>query len=229
MALKDKKHWSDQSEAARDEVRDAVEEAVDWVLTRHREAAIAAGGVVVGALLLGLFLYSRQARANEAWDKLSQAEIYAYSGRPADSETVIKQVTDGNGSAAASALADMLAGDLKYPGGKFDEAAAAYGKAAAEAPEALRPFALAEKVLALEAAGKSAECAAAAQSFLDATPENLLAASVHTALARCQLAAGSADAAKQTLQRIALQYPNTPWAEWATARLAPPAAASAKK
>ena len=226
MALKDKKHWTDQSEAARDEVRDAVEEAVDWILVRRKEASIAAGAILVAGVLAGIFLYARQARANEAWDKLSQAEIYAYAGRPAEAENAIKQVTDGNGSAAASALADMLAGDLQYPGGKYAEAASAYDKAAAEAPEALRPFALAEKVLALEAAGKTAECASAAQSFLDATPENVLAALVHTALARCQMAGGQADAAKQTLQRISLQYPNSPWAEWAAARLAAPAAAA---
>ncbi len=228
MALKDKKHWSDQSEAARDEVRDAVDESLEWLMIRRREAAYTAGAVGVAAVLLGLFLYSRQARKNEAWDKLSQAEIYAYSGRPTESAAVIKQITESNGSPAASSLAHMLEGDLQYPGGKFAEAAAAYDKAAQDAPEALRPFALSEKILALEAAGKFPECVAAAQSFLDAAPEHLLAAQAHTALARCQLASGQADAAKQTLQRISLQYPNTPWADWASARLSPPAATPKK-
>lgn len=228
MALKDKKHWSDQSEAARDEVRDAVDESLEWLMIRRKEAGYTAGAIAVAAVVLGLFLYSRAARKSEAWDKLSQAETYAYSGHPAESSAMIKQVVDSGGSPAASSLAHMLEGDLQYPGGKFAEAAAAYDKAAQDAPEALKPFALSEKILALEAAGKFTECAAGAQSFLDNMPENLLAAQVHTALARCQLAAGQADLAKQTLQRISLQYPNTPWAEWATARLQPPAAAAKK-
>jgi len=229
MALKDKKHWSDQSEAARDEVRDAIEETVDWILQRRREVAYAAAGAAAAAVLLGLFLYSRHARRNEAWDKLSQAELYAYSGRPAEAQSLIQQVTDAGGSSAASALAHMLEGDLQIPGGKYDAAVAAYDKASQDAPEPLRPFAQAEKILALEAAGKPADCAAAAQSFLDSAPDHLLAAQVHSALARCQLASGKADDAKQTLQRISLQYPNTPWAEWASARLQTPAPAAAKK
>jgi predicted negative regulator of RcsB-dependent stress response len=116
----------------------------------------------------------------------------------------------------------MLQGDLHYPHGEFDQALASYDKAAQTAPDSLRPYALADKVMTLQAAGKAAECAAAAQSFLDATPDHLLAAQVHVSLARCQLAQGQAEAAKNTLQRISLQYPNTPWAEWASARLQTP-------
>jgi TolA-binding protein len=100
---------------------------------------------------------------------------------------------------------------------------ASYDKAAQVAPDSLRAYALADKVSTLEAAGKSADCAAAAQSFLDANGDHLLAAQVHVSLARCQSALGQADAAKGTLQRISLQYPNTPWSAWASARLQIPA------
>jgi predicted negative regulator of RcsB-dependent stress response len=116
----------------------------------------------------------------------------------------------------------MFQGDLKAPKGDFAAALASYDAAAASAPEVLRPFATAEKVMTLEVAGKYAECAASAQQFLDANFDHVLAAKVHTVLARCQMAQGQADAAKATLQRIALQYPNTPWADWATNRLQPP-------
>jgi hypothetical protein len=219
MALKDKKHWSTKSEAAQDEVKDAIEEAIEWILIRRREASYAAAGLAAVALLGGLFLYQRRAAVNAAWDKLSQAELYAYSGRPQDAQALLTQVATEGASPAAAALAHMLEGDLHYPRAEYDQALAAYDKAAQESPEVLRPYAQAERVMALEAAGKAAECAAAAQAFIEANPEHLLAAQIHTSLARCQMALGQADAAKATLQRIALQYERTPWAERANARL----------
>ena len=220
MTIKDTKHWATKSEAAKDEVKDFVEEMVDWLIVRRREAAYTAGAVAAAALILGFFLYARQSRINAAWDKLSQAELFAYSGRIPEAQALLTQVAaEGGASKAAAAYADMMQGDLRYPHGDFDQALAAYEKAAQEAPEALRPYAVAEKVMTLQAAGKSADCVAAAQSFLETTPENLMAAQVHVALARCQLALGQNDAAKATLQRISLQYPSTPWAGWASARL----------
>ncbi len=223
MTIKDKKHWSTKSEAARDEVKDALEEAVEWILVRRRESAWTAGGVAAAALILGLFLYGRRARINGAWDKLSQAELYAYSGRVPEAQTLLAQVSEDGAASSAATLADMLQGDLHYSRAEYDQALASYDKAVAIAPENLRPYALAEKVSTLEAAPKPSDCAAAAQSFLDAYGDHLLAAQVHVSLARCQLAQGQADAAKSTLQRISLQYPNTPWSAWAASRLQPAA------
>ena len=220
MTTKDRKHWANKSEAAKDEVKDFFEELVDWVIIHRREAGMTAAGVALVAVVAGLFLYSRQARANAAWDKLAQAELIAYAGRVPEAQTLLAEVgQDSGASRSAAAFADMMAGDLHFPHGELDQALASYDKAAQEAPDALRPYAQADKVLALQAAGKSAECAAAAQSFLETTPEHLMAAQVHVALARSQMALGQNDAAKSTLQRISLQYPNTPWAEWASARL----------
>lgn len=219
MTIPSKKHWSSQSEAARDEVKDAFAQALGWILLRRREVAYTAAGAAVAALVLGLLVYQRRLRINDAWDKLSQAEIYAYSGRPQDAQNLIAQVADAGASPTVAALARLLEGDLRYPRGEFDQALAAYDKAAQSAPQALLPYALAEKIMTLEAAGKAADCAAAAQSFLDANVDHLLTAQVHTNLARCQLAQGQTAVARATLQRISLQYPSTPWAEWAGARL----------
>lgn len=220
MTIKDTKHWATKSEAAVDEVRDFFEEAVDWVIVHWRETAWTVGGIAGAALLAGLFLYARQGRIDAAWDKLSQAELFAYSGRVPEAQTLLTEVSqDPSATRSAAAFADMMQGDLHYPHTEYDQALTSYDKAAAEAPDVLRPYALADKVLTLLAAGKAAECAAAAQSFLETTPEHLMAAEVHTALARSQMALGQNDAAKATLQRISLQYPGTPWAAWASARL----------
>ena len=75
---------------------------------------------------------------------------------------------------------------------------------------------------ALEAAGKPTECAASAQSFLDAHADHFLGAQVYETMARCQVAAGQAEAARATWQKISLQYPETPWAARANSRLQAP-------
>lgn len=222
MTLKDKQHWSAKSEVKRDELKDALAQTLDWIILRRREVARTAGGAAVLGLALGLFLYGRHSRRNAAWDALSLAELYAYSGKSQEAQTLLARVTEGDASPAAASLAQMLKGDLLWPRGEQDQALAAYDQAAASAPEALRPFALASKVLALETAGKSAECVAAAQSLLDAYPDHALAPQTHSSLARCLLASGQADAARTALQKISLQYPNTPWAAWAGARLQAP-------
>lgn len=222
MAIKDKKHWSHQSEAAKDEVRDAIADALDWLIARRQQAAWALGGGLAAVLLLGLFLYSRRAANNAAWDKLSQAEIYAYSGRPQEAQKLLEEVAAGS-SQAAAAMARLMEGDMHFPRGEFDKALAAYDKAAAESPDALRPFALASKAQTLEAAGKHAECAAAAQSFVNEHGDHLLVPHVLAALARCQQASGQAEAAKSSLQKLALQYAQTSWADWANSRLQTPA------
>lgn len=222
MTLKDKQHWSAKSEVKRDELKDALTHTLDWLILRRREAGLALGATLILGLVAGLFLYGKHSRQNAAWDKLSLAELYAYSGKPDQAQTLLTQVASEGATPAAASLARMLEGDLRFPRGEVDQALAAYEKAAATAPEALKPFALTEKVLALETAGKSAECAAAAQGFLDAYADSLPAAMVHASLARCQLASGQAEAARTTLQKISLQYPETPWAAWASSRLQPP-------
>ena len=223
MTLKDKQHWSAKSEVKRDELKDALTQALDWLILRRREAGMALGAALIMALVAALFLYGRHSRQNAAWDKLSLAELYAYSGKPEQAQTLLTQLAEEGANPAAASLARMLEGDLRFPRGELDQALAAYEKAAETAPAPLKPFALTEKVLTLEAAGKAADCAAAAQSFLDSYADSLLAPMVHASLARCQLASGQAEAAKASLQKISLQYANTPWAAWANSRLQPPA------
>lgn len=219
--LQDSRHWSNRSEVRRDEFKDAFALALHWALARRRQAAWAAGGAAALSLLAGLAFLGRRARQNAAWDALTQAEIAFYSGRAAEAQTLLSRAAQ-DGSDTTAALARLLEGDMHYPQGRYDQALAAYSQASQEAPEPLKPYAAADRVAALEAAGKAAECAAAASAFLDAQGDHLLAPQVHAALARCQRAAGQNDAHKTSLQKIALQYPGTIWAEWANALLQPP-------
>src|SRR4051812_11408174 len=116
MTIKDTKHWATKSEAAKDEVRDFVEELVDWVIVHRREAGYTLAGVAAVAVIAGFFLYSRQARMNAAWDKLAQAELFAYSGRVPEAQTLLAAVgQDAGASRSAAAFADVMAGDLHLP------------------------------------------------------------------------------------------------------------------
>lgn len=216
------KHWASRQPAKTDEVRDLFAQGLDYCLTHRREAAGAAVAAVALGAVIGLFVYSRAARENEAWDKLSMAEAYSYYGRAQDAATALSEVSAQTASPAAAGLAGMMEGELNQSKGDHAAALASFAKASDVAPELLKPFAGADKVAALEAAGKPAECAAAATTFLEANADHFLGPQVQEILGRCQLAAGQADAARATWQKISLQYPDTPWAARANARLQAP-------
>lgn len=215
------KHWASRQPAKQDEVKDLFVQGFDWALKRKKEVAIGAAALVVLGAAGALLAYSREARENEAWDKLAMAEAYSYYGRPKEAAAALGEVTAQNASPAAAGLAGMMEGELKLGAGDSAAALASFAKAADASPEGLKPFAAAEKIGALEAAGKPAECAAAAQGFLESYADHFLAPQAQETLARCQLAAGQADAARATWQKIMLQYPETPWAARANARLNP--------
>ncbi len=216
------KHWASKQTAKQDEVRDAFVRVLDWALAHRREVAMSAAGVIVAGILIGLYFYSRASRENEAWDKLAMAEAFSYYGRPQEAATALNEIAGQTVNPAASGLAGMMSGDIKQSKGEHDAAIADYSRAAESAPEPLKPFADAQKVAALEAAGKPTECMAAASAFIAANADHFLGPQVQEILARCQLAAGQPEAAKATWQKISLQYPDTPWAARANARLQPP-------
>lgn len=216
------KHWATKQASKQDEVRDFVGKGLDLALKHRNEVGMGLGAVAVIGLLIGFFIYSRNANENEAWDKLSMAEAYSYYGRPKEAADAFAELAAQNASPAAAVLAGMMQGELKQANGEHDAALASFTHAAEVAPEPLKPFAVAQKISALEAAGKPAECVAAAQTFLDTNADHFLGPQVQEAMARCQLAAGQGDAARATWQKISLQYADTPWALRANARLQPP-------
>jgi tetratricopeptide (TPR) repeat protein len=221
MAIQDKKHWSAKSDLKHDELKDAIEVAFDWVLANRGQAAGILGGAIAVVAIVGLLFYSRHARVNAAWNSLTDAETLAASGKIPDAQTALAQIAAEGGTPGG--MARLLDGDIRYQAGQYDQALDSYNKAADEAPETLKPFALADKVQALEAMGKPDQCVAAAQSFLDTRADSPLAPQIHATLARCQLAEGQSEAAKATLQKIALQYQGSFWEQWAKNQLNPPA------
>ncbi len=221
MTTKDTQHWSSNLEAKHDEVREAVISALDWVLARRKQALAVVGGVVVLAVLAGLVAVSRRARKADAWDRYAVAELLAYGGRPNEALDSVKKIGEDHPGTLAAGMSRLLEGDILQARGEYATALAAYGKAAEEGGP-LTPFALANKAMTHEAAGACAEALAASSSFLETSSEHFLAPLVLGVQARCQAALGQADAAKSTLQKMTLQYPDSAWAAWANARLQPP-------
>jgi tetratricopeptide (TPR) repeat protein len=230
MTLEERRHWATQSEAARDEVKDFLEEAVDWAVARRRQVAFGAGAAVIAALVVGVIFYSIQARRAKAWEDLAAAEMEAYSATHDKAHALTQQIAASAVGAGTEAMADILEGDLQFQEAHFDKALAAYDKAILEATDDLKPMALADKVAALEALGRGPDCSTAARSFVDTYTDNLLAPQVHAAQVRCLLLQGQVEGAKSSLQRMGLLYqPSQYWTGWASARLQPPAAVPAPK
>lgn len=217
----DSQHWSSRLDAKHDEVREAVISGIDWVLARRKQALIALGAVAVLVVGAAVFTVSRRANRADAWDRYALAELMAYGGRPNEALDAARKLGDDHAGTRAAAMAKLLEGDILQARGEYAGALAAYGKAAEEGGP-LTPFALANKAMTQEAAGACAEALTAASSFLETGSDHFLAPLVLGVQARCQGALGQTDLAKSTLQKMTLQYPDSPWAAWANARLSPP-------
>lgn len=218
MTIQDKQHWASKQPAKQDEVRDLIVSGVDWVLARKKESAIAAGAVVAAVLIAAFFIYARKARENEAWEKLSMAEAYAYYGRQNEALTALGEVA-ASGVPSAAGLASLMEAEVRLARGEKDQALSSYDKAAQEASSPLKPFASLQKVLALESAGRAADCAAAAKGLTDAHADHFLAPAALEVQGRCLLAAGKTEEAKAVFQRLSREHANSPWAARADARL----------
>ena len=218
---KDSQHWSSTLEAKHDEVREALISGIDWVLARRKQALMVLGGVGVLLLFAAVATVSRRARKADAWDRYAVAELLAFGGRPTDAIEAARKLGDDHAGTRAASLARLLEGDILQARGEHAAALAAYDKAAQEGGP-LTPFALADKAMTHEAAGACAEALATASSFLESSSDHYLAPLVLGVQARCQGALGRGDDAKSTLQKMTLQYPDSPWAAWANARLSPP-------
>ncbi len=220
MTTKDSQHWASQSEAKHDEVREAAVGAIDWVLARRKQALMVLGGAAVLLAAFAVFMVQRRANFADAWDRYAVSELLAYGGRPNDALDAARKLGDDHAGTRAATMGRLLEGDILQARGEYAAALAAYGKAAEEQGP-LAPFATADKAMTQEAAGQCAEALSTAAQFQSAHAEHFLAPLVLGVQARCQNSLGQGDAAKATLQKISLQYPDSPWAAWANARLSP--------
>jgi TolA-binding protein len=213
------KQWV-RAQIKRNEMQDAVDRAIRWISENRRTAGIAAGSVAGVILLALLFLYSTRARQDAAWNQFSFANGLAYSGQIDAAIKKVDELNEQYPSAKATGYGLLFAGDVLFHREKFADSVKYYKQLLDRGqPQVLIPFALAGLSEALEAQQQCAEAVQIEERFLGTYPDHFLAPQVHSALARCQIALNQLDAAKATLQKVALQYPDSSWAAWAQARL----------
>lgn len=216
------KQWARQ-QVKRNEMRSLLEKAADWV-TANRSLALKVSGGILATLILGggAFLHRRHMQ-QQAWERFALATTLAYGGRPDQALEQLKQLAEELPAADAAGYGLLLAGDIHYQRGQYEEALKRYNAVLESGrPRAALPLAQGNIAIALEASGKAQEAAASAQRFLETYPDHFFAPQVHASFARSLQASGQTEQAKAAYQKIVLQYPDTSWASWAQARLSGP-------
>lgn len=208
------KQWVRQ-QVKRNEIQDVIDSAVRWIGNNRQTAAITVGVTALAIVVLSLILYRSHAVKQEAWSRLSLAQSYAYLGKTDEALQQLRKLSQNYGHTNASGFASLFAGDVHFRQGQYQEAVAAYARVLELGPAAIQPFALSNTAASYEAAGKFDQAVTHSRSFLDANADHFLAPHAHSILARSLGYLGKKQEERTALQKITLQYPNTPWANWA--------------
>ncbi len=213
------KQWARQ-EAKKNEIATAIENTADWIKTHPQATVWIAVGLVAAVLIGGAFYNKVYGEREETWSRYWIAQSYAYNQQTPNALAQVKKLAEENPNATASSYGMLLAGDVLFEQGRFNEATAAYEKVMSQPNhESVRPIAMANLSLTKEAAGDCKGGNSNSQEFLDAYADHFLAPQVHASFARCLGALGQTEQARATYERMAFLYPDTYWANWAKDRL----------
>ena len=216
------KQWV-RAQIKRNEMQETLDRGLRWVAQNRQTAGISGGAIAAVLLFAGLFLYSHHSRQIAAWDELSLANALAYSGQTDAALKKVDEITATYSGTPAAGYSLLFAGDMLFHKDRFADSEKYYKQLVDRGqPQVLLPLALGGLALAQETGGQCAEAVKTGERFLGTYPEHFLAAQVHASLARCEMTLGQRDTAKATLQKIALQYPESSWATWAQERLKAP-------
>ncbi len=197
-----------------------VQEGVLWIRT-HREQFWAITGTIAGVVLVLSFMIQRRETENkEAWTQLGVAQGYLLQNQRDQASKALDQWSTRFKSTSADAYAKFLRADLLYNATNYAGAAQIYGELAAQGkPIEIRPLALSAQSASEEMAGRLPEALALAQQFNERYPEHFLAASMFYSQARLSELTGNASGASALYDRFVILYPQSPWTQFARARL----------
>jgi outer membrane protein assembly factor BamD (BamD/ComL family) len=207
----------------------AVQQAVRWVQTHREQFWAITGTIGVTVLLVAFMVHRRQAQNAEAWTQLGVAQGYLIQGQRAETAKALEQWFTRFQGSSATDYARFLKADLLYSTSDYAGAAQLYKNLAETGnPPVVRPLALSAASAAEEMAGQLPAAQATVQQFLEKYPEHFLAASMMMSQARLAELAGDIPNASALYDRYVILYPQSPWTEFAKARLrllsAPPSA-----
>jgi TolA-binding protein len=212
------KQWAKQ-QIKTNELHDFVETCIEWAADNREKVLFGAVAAVLVVALAGFAYFRKGKLRDDAWDRLSVAQAYAFTGRVDDSLKQLAEIQKEYSSSNASAYATIFEGDILYRKGSYKEAAAAYTKAMQGGAKGIEPLALADLGMAQEAAGLFTEARDTSRKFLDTYPDHFMAPPVYASMARSLGFLKQTDDQKAALQKMTLQYPETFWASWAHAKL----------
>jgi predicted negative regulator of RcsB-dependent stress response len=176
-----------------------------WAETNWRKLALGAAVVALVALVVSYVIYSRNATAVLASERLSALRpLPAPDGSltPVKPEAYLKIAEDYPGTEAAS-RATLLAAGAMFDGTNYAGALKQFEKFQADyASSPLRPEALFGQAASLEAAGKTAEAGTAFQALITRHAASPLVPRAKLALARIQVAQKQPEQALRLLEEV---------------------------
>jgi outer membrane protein assembly factor BamD (BamD/ComL family) len=191
-----------------------------WIRS-HQEQFWAISITVLGAILLTFFMIKRrQADNEEAWTQLGAAQGYIMQGQTAPATKALDDWFARYKGTGATTYAKFLRADLLYNTSNYAGAADLYGDLVQTGrPKELRPLALSAQAASEEMAGRLPQAQALTQQFLDHYADHYLAASMYISQARLAELSGSTSNATALYDRFVILYPQSPWTEFARARI----------
>jgi len=208
------KQWV-KDQVHRNEIAVLLERVWAWALS-HREAALGLGLTLLVGLFLAVYSVARyQDLERTAWERLAIAQSYAFAGQGKAALDQLRALEEQFPRTRAARFGKLFQGDLLYQSGSYKEAIEAYQRCLDMGDSGLEAFALSGIAFAEEAAGHYDKAVEAAQRFLSSHPDHFLAPHVHAGIARSYISLGKSSEARATLEKTALLYPETFWAQWA--------------
>ncbi|MFA6317656.1 MAG: tetratricopeptide repeat protein [Elusimicrobiota bacterium] len=212
------KQWAKQ-QIKTNELQDFVDSSIKWIAANREKVLFGAVIVVLAGALAGFAIFRHIKIRDDAWDRLSMAQAYAFTGRIDEALKQLAEIQKDYSSSPASSYAIIFEGDILYRKGSYKEAASAYSRAMERGGKGIEPLALADLGIAQEASGLYTEAKDTSRRFLDTFPDHFMAPTVYASLARSLGRLNQTDDQKAALQKMTLQYPDTFWAAWAQAKL----------
>jgi predicted negative regulator of RcsB-dependent stress response len=191
-------------EAARPSAEERTDTLMDWAQAHARELAL--GGLVLGALLIGGYLYrsSADTKNTNAEVALAAATQAAANGNPAVAQTELEKLIQRFSGTPSATQASIVLAQTLYQQGKFQEGVAKLEAIAAKESDGVFGTA----IYRLIAAGHSQmqQPAEAAAAFERAAAASNFAAekdALRSQAARAQLDAGNREAAIKIWEELA--------------------------